>query len=55
MLLESACDRRLREDKIAQYQALCLSDLAAGTETSQPDCDSPLLQEVHSFFKLDRS
>jgi len=39
MLLESACDR----------------GLAAGAEPSQPDCDSLLLQEVHSLLDIDRS
>jgi hypothetical protein len=41
--------------QIARYQALDLSDLAAGAEPSQPDCNSPLLQEVHSLFDVDGS
>lgn len=36
-----------------QYRTLRVSDLAAGTEPSQPDRDPPLLQEVHPLFDVD--
>ena len=36
-------------------QSLRPSDLAAGAEPSQPDCDSLLLQEVHPLLDVDRS